>query len=90
METIIQMFCFIVLGLLGGITYVFINSESVEDLTKFESVKRYIIGAISGFLYNILYSEYNFPNFIMCFVAGYMGTTFIEGLVNRFGPKEEA
>ena len=90
MEIVIRVFSFIILGLLGGITYVFINSDSVDDLTKFDSVKRYVIGAISGFIYDILYSEYNFPNFIMCFVAGYMGTTFIEGLIDKFGPQKEA
>lgn len=84
-----QILWFIFLGLLGGITYVFINSDSVDDLKKFEAFKRYILGGIVGFLYFQLYSDYSFPNSIMCFVSGYMGTTFIEGLIDKFGPKEE-
>ena len=75
---------FIFLGLLGGVAYVFINSDGWGDLSTFASYKRYIIGALSGFLYQILYSDYNFPNSIMCFVSGYMGTTYIEGLTKRF------
>ena len=77
------------LGLLGGITHVIINSKNISDLTSFSACKRYVISIISGFLYNILYSDYSFPNSIMCWVAGYMGTSFIEGLVKRFTEKKE-
>ena len=80
---------FMFLGLLGGLTYVFVNSDGISDITKFDSCKRYVLGIVSGFIYNILYSDYNFPNSIMCWVAGYMGVTFIEGLINRFTEKEE-
>jgi hypothetical protein len=80
----IEVLWFIFLGLLGGITYAIINSKKWADLITFSSCKRYIIGVIIGFLYNILYSEYSFPNTIMCWVSGYMGVTFIEGLLNRF------
>lgn len=75
---------FIVLGVLGGVTYVIVNSEKWSDIGTFSAFKRYVIGGISGFLYSILYSDYSFPNSIMCFVSGYMGTTFIESLVKRF------
>ena len=87
--TVEQILWFVFLGLLGGISYVFINSDSIDDLTKYESLKHYVISGIAGFLYNILYSDHSFPNSIMCFVAGYMGTTFINGLVDKFKPKEE-
>ncbi len=80
---------FMFLGLLGGVTYVIINSESWADLASFDSGKRYIIGLIVGFLYDGLYNDYSFPNSIMCWVAGYMGISFIEGLINRFTQKEE-
>ena len=89
MVAIEQIIWFVFLGLLGGITYVFINSDSVDDLTQFEAFKRYIIGGVVGFLYNILYSDYGFPNSIMCFVSGYMGITFIEGLIDRLSSKEK-
>ena len=80
---------FMFLGLLGGVTYVIINSNGWGDLTSFDSCKRYGAGIIVGFLYNHLYSDYNFPNSIMCWVAGYMGITFIEGIINRFTEEEE-
>ena len=83
-----QMIYFIILGFVGSTAYVLLNSESYADLFKFDSVKRYIVGILVGGIYNILYSDYNFPNSIMCFVAGYTGIHFIEGLVNRFTDKK--
>ena len=80
---------FMFLGLLGGVTHAIINSKKWSDLTSFTSGKRYAIGVISGFIYNILYSDYSFPNSIMCWIAGYMGISFIEGVIERFAKKEE-
>ena len=85
-----QVLWFVVLGLLGGVTYIIVNSEKWADLKTFSAYKRYVIGGIVGFLYNILYSDYSFPNSIMCFVAGYMGVTFIEGLLNRLSKSNGA
>jgi len=52
----------------------------------FESCKRYILGGVIGLLYTILYSDHNFPNSAMCWVAGYSGTSFIEALMKKLGP----
>ena len=84
-----QYLWFMFLGLLGGVTYVVINSDGWNDMASFDSCKRYVIGLIVGLLYNHLYSDYSFPNSIMCWVAGYMGISFIEGLINRFTKKGE-
>lgn len=78
-----QIIWFIFLGLLGGVTYIFINSDSIDDLITFEAFKKYIVGGIAGLLYFILYSDYGFPNSIMCFVSGYSGTSFIKGLIDK-------
>ena len=82
-----QIIWFIFLGLLGGITHILIESKSFPDLIKFDALKTYLISGIVGFLYNFLYSDYNFPNFIMCWVAGYMGTDFIKKLLENYGNK---
>ena len=79
---------FVALGFVGAIAYVLVNSESYADFFKFDSVKRYIIGIVVGGLYDVGYSDYNFPNSIMCFVSGYMGIHFLEGIVNRFTDKK--
>ena len=79
-----HMLYFIVLGFVGAIAYVLVNSESYADFFKFDSVKRYIVGIVVGGIYDILYSDYNFPNSIMCIVAGYSGIHFIESVIERF------
>ncbi len=84
-----EVFTFMFLGLLGGISYVIINSEGWSDLTSFSAFKRYALAIISGFIYDVLYSEYSYPNFIMAYVSGYMGTSFIQEIVDRFTEKEE-
>ena len=83
-----QMPLFIVLGLLGGFTHVFMDSKIWNDLLKFESVKQIIVGGISGGLYWMLYVDHGFPNFIMAFVVGYSGTDFIIKLIDKMTKKE--
>lgn len=78
---------FVFMGFLGGLAYVLINSKKWKDLKEFKSFRRYLLGAITGFLYYNLYSSWNWPNIIMSFVTGYMGTTFIESLIERLKPK---
>lgn len=76
---------FVALGALGGFTYILMEkAEKWADLITFFAVKRYILGAIVGYLYNMGYSEWSFPDGLMCFVSGYAGTTFIQSLVNRY------
>ena len=79
-----QLAYFVALGVIGAIAYVLTNSESYADFFKFDSVRRYLIGAVVGGIYDILYSDYSFPNGIMCIIAGYSGTHFLEGLIERF------
>lgn len=84
-----QLITFIFMGVLGGIVYVWINSKAWSDLVTFKAVRRYVLGGIIGILYNFLYSEWSFPNFIMCFVAGYGGTHFIDKLVEKVSPPKK-
>jgi len=78
---------FIAMGVLGAIAYVLINSDEWSDLITFAASKRYLLGAIAGVIYSNLYSNYDFPNSIMCFVSGYSGVSFIEGIVNKLTKK---
>ena len=76
---------YVFLGFLGGFTYILVEkAEKVEDLIAFYAFKRYVLGGIVGFLYNIGHSEHGFPNSLMCFVSGYAGVTFIQSIINRF------
>jgi len=76
---------FVLLGMLGGFTYILV--EKAEDwggLATFTAFKRYVLGAVVGYLYSIGYSAWSLPDGLMCFVSGYAGTTFIESLLHRY------
>jgi len=75
---------FVVLGLLGGTANVFLWAQGWQDLKAFKSARQIIIGAIVGYVYSFLHSDYGFPNYVMSFVAGYMGTDFLQGIIERF------
>lgn len=79
---------FIILGAIGGATYVLFHASDWEDLTKFMAFKRIVLGAVVGGLYYGLYSTHNFPNLVMAWVTGYAATDFIEKLVNKMTKKE--
>ena len=68
---------FVVMGTFGATLYIIVNAESWKDFTKFDSLKHILLGPFIGFFYNILYSDYSFPNTVMCIVAGYSGSGFI-------------
>lgn len=78
---------FTVLGLIGGVTHVIVDAEKWEDLKHFSSFKKSVVGAVCGFIYSFLYSEYDFPNTVMTFIAGYAGTDFILGIVEKVKKK---
>lgn len=78
---------FTFMGLLGGVAYVLIHAKKWADLARFQSCRRYLLGAITGLLYWNLYSSWSWPDIVMSFVTGYMGTSFIETLIERFKPK---
>lgn len=84
----LQILYFVVLGLLGGFVAVLLPAKGFSDLTTFASVKRYVVGGIVGGLYFMLYSQHNFPNFIMAFISGYSGTDFINKLLDRMKKEE--
>jgi len=80
---------FMLMGLIGGFLHVIINADGFDSLTTFSSLKRLILGPCSGFIYSLLYSEYNFPNSLMAIASGWLGTDFIIKIMLKFSPEEE-
>lgn len=80
---------FTVTGFLGGLAYCLVWAESWEQVKSFKYFRRIILGAVIGFLYNFLHSDYGFPNMVMSFVAGYMGTDFVAGIIDRMKKKPD-
>jgi hypothetical protein len=75
---------FIGVGFIGGLTYVIMAAESWDDFKKFSSHKRLMLGAVIGFLYYYLHSDYNFPNAVMTWVAAYAGPAFVDNLISKY------
>ena len=80
---------FMVMGFIGELLHVITKADSLDDFTKFSSLKRLILGPCSGFIYSLLYSEYNFPNSLMAIASGWLGTDFIISIMKRFNPEKE-
>jgi hypothetical protein len=55
----------------------------VKDLTKFCALRNYVVGAIGGYIYYYLHSDYNFPNGFIAIVFGYFSKDIIESLFER-------
>jgi Na+/proline symporter len=77
---------FIFSGFLGALLYILCWTKTAKELKDYSNVKRLVVGAIVGYVYFFLHSDYNFPNGVMALIAGYMGTDFIEALVEKFSP----
>ena len=76
-DAVIEPLYFMLMGLFGSVLYVIVQSKGWDDFLKFESWKRYILGPLSGLLYNFLHSDYNFPNSMMSIVFGYFSVDLI-------------
>lgn len=79
----IEIVWFVLMGLLGGISYVFMVSTSWDTFLEFDSHKRIILGAIIGFLYFYLHSDWGYPDAVMTWVSAYMGPTFVDQLIEK-------
>jgi uncharacterized membrane protein YebE (DUF533 family) len=78
-----EVFAFIVLGALGGLAYILVNTSSIEEALQYTYLKRIALGAIAGLAYYFLYANYNFPDGLMAMVSGYAATDFIPALARR-------
>lgn len=79
---------FVALGFLGGVTYVIVKAEKWDDLKTFSSFKRMVLGGIIGIVYYLLHSNYSFPDMVMTWVSGYMGTDFIASIIEKLAKKK--
>ncbi len=79
---------YISMAFIGAVLYVLVWAKTSKDLTTFESIRHLIISIPIGYIYSILVANYNFPDLIMCTVAGYMGVDFVQGLIEKFKPKQ--
>jgi uncharacterized membrane protein YeaQ/YmgE (transglycosylase-associated protein family) len=84
----LQVLHFVFQGALGAFLATLFWAEKWSDLKSFKSLRHILVGAIAGYIYSILYSEYNFPNLIVAVVVGWMGKDALEAIFERFMPKK--
>ena len=74
---------FVCSGLAGALLYVLMWARSASELKGFSTLRYLMIGALAGYAYYFLHTEYDFPNALMAIVAGYFADDFLEALVER-------
>jgi len=78
-----SMAMFIVSGLLGGAASALLWARGWQDLKKYEAFRAVALGAIGGFLYYLMHSEWNVPNGVVAFTFGYAFQDVVEGVAER-------
>ena len=74
---------FIVSGLAGGLAHGLLWARGWHDLKSFEFFRAVTLGAVGGFLFFLVHTEWNVPNGVVAFVWGYAFRDIIEGLVSK-------
>ena len=74
---------FILHGFIGAVIAVLVKAYSWRYLKSWSAVRYYVLGALSGYVYYWLHSEYSFPNAVMSIVAGYFASDFLESFLQQ-------
>jgi len=80
----ITVILFIVNGLIGAFLSTLFWAKELNYLKTFDALRNIIVGAIAGYIYYLMHSEYNFPNGLMSLVFGYFGKDLIEAVFEKF------
>jgi len=75
---------FVINGLIGSFLSTLFWAKDKYDLKTFDALRNIIVGAIAGYIYYLMHSEYNFPNGLMSLVFGYFGKDLIEAVFEKF------
>ena len=78
-----EVLVFIVLGAIGGLAYILVNTNSLEEALQYRYIKHIILGGIAGLIYYFLYANYSFPDGVMAIISGYASADFIPALARR-------
>jgi uncharacterized YccA/Bax inhibitor family protein len=78
-----EVIAFTILGAIGGLAYILVNTNSLEEALQYRYLKHIVLGGIAGLMYYFLYSNYSFPDGVMAIVSGYASADFIPALARR-------
>lgn len=74
---------FVIAGFLGGLASALLWAKGFEELKSYESVRAVILGAIGGYLYYLMFTEWNVPNGVVAFFFGYAFKDIIDALASN-------
>jgi hypothetical protein len=74
---------FVISGLLGGVASALLWAKSWGDLRRYETFRSIVLGAIGGFLYYLMHTEWSLPNSVVAFAFGYAFQDIVEGLIQK-------
>ena len=69
-------------GLLGGFIAALLRAYSWRYLKTWPAVRAYVLGAIAGYIYYWLHTDYGFPDSMMSIIVGYSAESFLRDLVD--------
>jgi hypothetical protein len=78
-----SMSMFIISGLLGGVASALLWAKNWGDLRRFEFARVVILGAIGGYLYFLMHTEWSVPNGVVAFTFGYAFQDIVEGVAEK-------
>jgi hypothetical protein len=77
------MIMFIISGLLGGVASALLWAKGWQDLKKYDVFRAVVLGAIGGYLYYLMHSQWSAPDTVVAFFIGYSFKDIAEALAEK-------
>jgi len=74
---------FTINGLLGGLTCALLHAKSFNEILTYTSIRAIVLGAIAGYIYYYMFTEWNLPNSVMAFIFGYSFKDMLDSLYEK-------
>jgi len=74
---------FVINGLLGGLTCALLHAKSFNEVSSYMSIRAIVLGAIAGYIYYYMFTEWNLPNSVMAFIFGYSFKDMLDSLYEK-------
>ena len=74
---------FTINGLLGGLTCALLHAKNFNEILTYTSIRAIVLGAIAGYLYLYMFTEWNLPNSAMAFIFGYSFKDMLDSLYEK-------
>ena len=79
----VSIIVFVINGLLGGLTCALLHAKSWEEVLTYTSIRAIVLGAIAGYIYYYMFTEWSLPNSVMAFIFGYSFKDMLDSLYEK-------